>query len=155
MNIIEIKDAIEKEIVARGLFFVEISISADNDVCLIVESREGSVSLDDCAAVDTLFQAAFDREKEDYSLTVSSAGLDQPFQVPAQFEKALGTKVEALLKGGRKLIATLQAYAPEALTLRYETLEKPEGGKKKLRVEKVETFPIDAVNAVRPYVEFE
>ena len=72
-----------------------------------------------------------------------------------QFEKALGTRVEVSLKGGRKLEATLEAHCPESITLRYETLEKPEGGKKKVRVEKVETLPLDQVNAVRPIVEFE
>ncbi len=34
-------------------------------------------------------------------------------------------------------------------------MEKPEGGKKKVPVEKVENYGFDQVNAVRPYVEFE
>lgn len=155
MNIIEIKDAIEKEIVARGWFFVDLSVSKDNDVSLSIDAREGHFGLDDCAAVSALFEEAFDREKEDYSLTVSSAGLDQPFKVPQQFEKAVGSKVEVSLRGGRKIVAVLQAYDGAGLTLRYETLEKPEGGKKKVRVEKCETLPLEHVNAVRPYVEFE
>ncbi|MBP5397917.1 MAG: hypothetical protein J6Y32_04745 [Bacteroidales bacterium] len=155
MNIIEIKDAIEEEIVARGWFFVDLTVSKDNDVCLSLEARKGNFGLDDCAAVSALFEAAFDREKEDYSLTVSSAGLDQPFKVPQQFEKAVGDKVEVSLKGGKRLVAKLEAYDGQSITLRYESLEKPEGSKKKVRIEKCENFPLDQVNAVRPYVEFE
>ena len=153
MNIIEIKDAIEKEIVARKMFFVDIRISADNEVTLTLEKEEGSVSLDDCVAVSELFEAAFDREKEDYSLTVSSAGLDQPFKVQGQFTKALGTRVEAWIKGGRKLIATLEAADGQQVTLHYTALEKAEGSKKKVKVVKHEVVPMEQVVSVRPYIE--
>ncbi len=155
MNIIEIKDAIEKVIVARGMFFVDISVSPDNDVTLTVEKEEGCISLDDCTDLSALFETAFDREKEDYSLTVTSAGLDQPFKVLRQYTKALGSKVEVSLKGGRKLVATLESADEKGIGIRYTSMEKPEGGKKKVPVEKVENYGFDQVNAVRPYVEFE
>lgn len=153
MNIIEIKDAIEKEIVARGLFFVDIQISADNDVTLTLEKETGSMTLDDCVAVSGLFEAAFDREKEDYALTVSSAGLDQPFKVQAQLTKALGSRVEAWIKGGRKIVATLEEADEKHIVLRYTALEKAEGGKKKVLTEKRDLFPMEEVVSIRPYIE--
>ena len=153
MNTIEIKDAIEKQIVARKIFFVDIQVSADNDVVLTLEKEEGSVSMDDCVSVSELFEAAFDREKEDYSLTVSSAGLDQPFKVQGQFAKALGSRVEAWIKGGRKLVATLEAADGRQVTLGYTALEKVEGSKKKVKVEKHEVIPMEQVVCVRPYLE--
>ena len=107
MNAIEIRDAIEPAIVARGLFIVEINVSADNDIELAVESEKGEVTLDDCVAVNDLFEQRFDREQEDYSLTVTSAGLDRPFKVLEQFVKAIGTKVEVSLKGGKRFVAEL------------------------------------------------
>lgn len=155
MNIIEIKDALEQEIVARGLFFVDISISADNDVLLTVEAMDRSMLLDDCTWISGLFEAAFDREKEDYSLTVSSAGLDQPFKVAQQYTKALGSKVEISLKGGRKLTATLEEANEESISIYYTTLEKPEGSKKKIKVEKRECLPFSQINSVKPHIEFE
>lgn len=153
MNIIEIKDAIERQIVARKMFFVDIQVSADNDVVLTLEKEDGSVSMDDCVAVSELFEAAFDREKEDYSLTVSSAGLDQPFKVQGQFNKALGSRVEAWIKGGRKLVATLEAADDQSVVLHYTALEKAEGSKKKVKVEKHEVVPMEQVVSVRPYIE--
>ena len=153
MNIIEIKDAIEKQIVAQKMFFVDIQVSADNDVVLTLEKEEGSVSMDDCVAVSELFEAAFDREKEDYSLTVSSAGLDQPFKVQGQFDKAVGSRVEAWLKGGRKLVATLEAADGQSVVLHYTALEKVEGSKKKVKVEKHEAVPMEQVVSDRPYIE--
>ena len=154
MNLSEIIDAIGGEIVARGLYIVDVFISKDNDIEITVESEEGIVELDDCVALSRFFETCFDREKEDYSLTVSSAGLDQPFKVLKQYLKAVGSKVEVQLKGGRKMIAVLEAADEEGITLKYTVKEAVEGKKKKELVEHVDRFTMDQVNAVRPYIEF-
>ncbi|MBQ3207954.1 MAG: ribosome assembly cofactor RimP [Bacteroidales bacterium] len=154
MNISEIIDAIGAEIVARGLYIVDINISKDNDIELTIESEDGVVELDDCVAVSRFFESCFDREKEDYSLTVTSAGLDQPFKVLKQYLKAVGKKVEVQLKGGKKMVAVLEAADEESVTLKYTVKESVEGKKKKELVEHVDRFTMDQVNAVRPFVEF-
>ena len=154
MNVTEIIDALSGEIVARGLYIVDVSISKDNDIEVIIEKEEGIVELDDCVGVSRFFETCFDREKEDYSLTVSSAGLDQPFKVLKQYLKAVGTKVEAQIKGGRKMVAVLEAADEESITLKYSVKETVEGKKKKELVEHLDRFTMDQVNAVRPYIEF-
>ena len=107
MNVTDIIDAIGPAIVARACFLVEASIGKDNDILITIESENGNVTLEDCESVNDAVLAAFDRDVEDYSLTVSSAGLDQPFKVLRQYVKAIGSKVEVALKGGRKLVAEL------------------------------------------------
>ena len=92
MKVSEIKDAILPAVVARKCFIVDINVSADNDIVLTIESEEGTVVLDDCVELSHAFEEHFDREVEDYSLTVTSAGLDQPFKVLKQYQKAIGTK---------------------------------------------------------------
>ncbi|MBQ8856247.1 MAG: ribosome assembly cofactor RimP [Bacteroidales bacterium] len=154
MNASVIIDAINDEIVARGCFIVDISVSKDNDIILTVEKEEGTIDLDDCVSLSRYFETKFDREAEDYSLTVSSAGLDQPFKVYRQFLKAVGTKVEVLLKGGKKMVAVLEAADEESVTLKYVAKEAVEGKKKKELVEHVDRFTLDQVNSVRPYIEF-
>ena len=154
MNVSEIKDAISNEIVARGCYLVDVTVSKDNEIEVIIESEEGRIELDDCVAISRYFETCFDREKEDYSLTVSSAGLDQPFKVLKQYLKAVGTKVEAQIKGGRKMVAVLEAADEESITLKYSVKEAVEGKKKKELVEHLDRFTMDQVNAVRPYIEF-
>ena len=102
MNVTEIIDAIGNEIVARGCYLVEVTVSKENDVEVVIESEEGIVDLEDCVAISRYFETVFDREKEDYSLTVTSAGLDQPFKVLKQFEKAVGSEA------GRWWLCSLQ-----------------------------------------------
>ena len=154
MNVSVIIDAINDEIVARGCFIVDVSVSKDNDIVLTIESEEGTIELDDCVSLSRFFETKFDREVEDYSLTVSSAGLDQPFKVYRQFLKAVGTKVEVALKGGKKIVAVLDAADQESITLKYVVKEAVEGKKKKELVEHLDRFTMDQVNAVRPYIEF-
>ena len=154
MNTTEIQDAISEAIVARGLFIVEINISADNDIEITVESEKGEVTLDDCVEINGVFESKFDREKEDYSLTVTSAGLDRPFKVPGQFRKAIGTKVEVAMKGGRKMVAELTGADEESITVRYTAKEAVEGKKKKELVEHNDRIPMENVNSVRPFLEF-
>ena len=154
MKISDIIDAIGGEIVARGCFIVDISVSKDNDIVLTIESENGKIELDDCVSLSRFFETKFDRETEDYSLTVSSAGLDQPFKVFKQYQKALGSKVEVALKGGRKMVAVLEAADEESITLKYSVKEAVEGKKKKELVEHVDRYTMDQINAVRPFIEF-
>ena len=154
MNVSDIKDAIGEEIVARGCFLVDVSVSKDNDIVLTVESESGTIELDDCVSLSRYFETKFDREVEDYSLTVSSAGLDQPFKVLKQFIKAVGTKVEVSLKGGRKMVAELVEADEEGVSLKYSVKEAVEGKKKKELVEHLDRFTMEQINSVRPYIEF-
>ena len=153
MNVSDIIDAISDEIVARNCYIVEISISKDNDIEITIESEDGRVELDDCVAISRFFESKFDRETEDYSLTVTSAGLDQPFKVLKQYLKAVGSKVEVMLKGGRKMVAVLTEADQESITLKYSVKEAVEGKKKEF-VEHIDRFTMDQVNSVRPYIEF-
>ena len=100
------------------------------------------------------FEECFDRSVEDYSLTVTSAGLDQPFKVLKQYRKAVGTQVEAALKGGRKFVAELVGADEDAVTLKYTLREAVEGKKKKELVEHCDSFGYDELNYVRPHIDF-
>lgn len=113
MNIQTITEAISEVLAQRGLFLVEVKISRDNDITITVESEKSIVTLDDCEVINRFFTETFDQDVEDYSLTVTSAGLDGEFKVPGQFTKAVGQKVELWLKGGLKKIGVLEAFDAE------------------------------------------
>ena len=154
MGISEIRDAMESAIVARGCFIVDIKISKDNEIVLTIESEAGSVTLDDCVELSRIFEEKFDRNVMDYELTVTSAGLDQPFKVPEQYRKAVGSMVEVSLKGGRRIVAMLESADADAITLKYTVMEKTDGSNKKTAVEHTDSFPFDGINAVKPYIDF-
>ena len=150
----QIIQAIDPAVKERGCFLVEVTVSKDNDIEVVIEKEEGIVDWEDCAAIDKVVHEAFDQDVEDYALTVSSAGLDRPFKVLKQYEKALGTLVEVKFKGGRKLLATLTGATEDTIGLKYTALEAVEGKKKKEKVEHNETYPLSEINSVVPYIDF-
>ena len=150
----EIIKAVEAAVSERGCFIVDVTVSAANDIEIVLEKEEGIVDWNDCAAIDAVVHAAFDQDAEDYALTVSSAGLDRPFKVYRQFLKAVGSKVDVKFKGGRRLVATLTAATEDSVTLQYTALEVVEGKKKKEKVEHEEVCPLADINSVTPYIDF-
>ena len=146
--------AVEAAVSERGCFIVDVTVSAANDIEIVLEKEEGIVDWNDCAAIDAVVHAAFDQDAEDYALTVSSAGLDRPFKVYRQFLKAVGSKVDVKFKGGRRLVATLTAATEDTVTLHYTALEAVEGKKKKEKVEHEEVCPLADINSVTPYIDF-
>lgn len=164
MNKEEIIKAIEPILKERNCFLVEVTISADNDIEIVIEREEGTVDWEDCAAIDKVVHEAFNQDDEDYALTVSSAGLDRPLKVQKQYLKALGSLVDVKFKGGRRLTATLTAAdikgsdgkpgTEDSITLSYMALETVEGQKKKQKVQHEDTYPLSDINSVTPYIEF-
>jgi ribosome maturation factor RimP len=138
----------------RGCFIVEVTVSKDNDVVLAIEKEVGDVDLEDCVSINDTFLSIFDKDAEDYSLTVTSAGLDQPFKVPGQYKKAIGSQVVVLLRGGAKIVGVLTEADEEGITLRYSRKETVEGKKKKVTVEHEEKFGFEEINSVKSHVEF-
>lgn len=132
----DIAQAVEAAILERGCFLVEVTVSKDNDIEIVIEKEKGDVDWEDCVAIDRLVHEQFDQDVEDYALTVSSAGLDRPFKVMKQFEKAVGTKVDVWMKGGKKVKGVLEAASEEAVTIDGEAIA------------------FDVINSVRPVVEF-
>ena len=154
MNKEQIIQAVETAVKERGCFLVEVTVSAENDIEIVIEKEEGIVDWEDCAAIDKVMHEAFDQDVEDYALTVSSAGLDRPFKVLRQYQKAIGTPVDVKFKGGKRLIATLTSADEESIGLQYTALEAVEGKKKKEKVEHEETCPLAEINSVTPYIDF-
>ena len=150
----QIIQAVEPAVKERGCFLVEVTLSADNDIEIVIEKEEGTVDWDDCAAIDAVMHAAFDQDVEDYALTVSSAGLDRPLKVLRQYIKAIGTLVDVKFKGGKRLVATLTSATEDTIGLHYTALEAVEGKKKKEKVEHDDLCPLADINSVTPYIEF-
>lgn len=123
-----------------NLFLVDIEVSGDNRIVVEVDSREGSVKIDDCVAINRAVEASFDRDVEDYELEVGSAGLTSPFKVKAQYEKNLGNEVEVLTNDGRKLKGVLSAVDDDTFTIKVTKKVKPEGAKRPVMVEEDETI---------------
>ena len=69
-----IENITQEYLQGSGLSLVEVSVSEDNDIEVIITREEG-VSIDDCANLSRYIESKLDRDKEDFSLMVGSAGI--------------------------------------------------------------------------------
>ena len=138
----------------NGLFLVDIEISKDNDITIAIESREGDVKIDNCIDIDRIVAVAFDRDVEDYSLTVTSAGLDQPFKVLDQYIKFIGSEVEVVVKGGGKMKGVLTSATEAGFEVTVSKMVKVEGSKKKVQQDTVTAFTYEGIKSCKPVIKF-
>lgn len=72
----EFEAVVMKAVSERGCRLVEIDFNDDDNVFEVTIDKEGApVDLEDCEYVHRAVLAAFDRDVEDYALTVGSLGI--------------------------------------------------------------------------------
>ncbi len=138
----------------NSLFLVDITISPDNDVEITIESLDSDVNLDNCTDINKIIIDAVDRDIEDYSLTVTSAGLDQPFKVLLQYKKYLGKEVTVLKKDGTKITGILTEASEEYIKIAYTKMVAVEGKKRKEKRETSERFSLSDIKSTKPLINF-
>ncbi|MGV3631369.1 MAG: ribosome assembly cofactor RimP [Bacteroidota bacterium] len=136
------------------VFIVDISISAKNTINVELDKMNSYVSIEECVAVSRNIEHNLDREQQDFELHVSSAGLDKPLRVLAQFEKNIGKEVDVVLKEGAKLSGILIAANDKSLTLETKRMEKPEGKKKKEEITEQHELPMSKIKETKIVISF-
>ncbi len=153
MDIVKIREAAEAALEGTDRFVVDVKCSPANEIEIVVDS-DTVVDLDACVELSRAVEAAFDREVEDFELSVYSAGVGQPLKLLRQYHKLIGKSVEVLLESGVKILATLREVTPEALTIAYTERRAVEGKKRKVEVEVVESYTFDQVKWTKEYLDF-
>jgi ribosome maturation factor RimP len=157
----DIAKAVAEELGDGSLFVVEVQAAGDDFAVFIdsdqhtAEGRPRGVSVEDCVRLTRAIEARFDRDEDDFSLTVSSAGVGQPLKHPRQYRKLLGRTVEVVLNSGVKLIATLEsADETGTLTLSYPEKQKIEGKKRPETVVVTKTFTLNEIKTTKEFLDF-
>lgn len=99
-------------------------------------------------------EAELDREEEDFSLTVMSAGIGSELRSLRQYRKLIGQSVEVLLTNGIKILAKLDAVSENDITLSYEEKQAVEGKKKKQLVTVTRTYPFAEIKSTKEWLDF-
>lgn len=124
-----VEQAVNEWLNGKEYFLVEVSISTDDRIEVLIDHAEG-VWIEDCADLSRFIESKINREEEDYELEVGSAGLGYPFKVRRQWEIHLGKPIETMLKDGHKLRGTLTAVEDDTFTITCEEKVRKEGEKR-------------------------
>lgn len=72
-----IKQIVEKYMEENNLILVSVKNNKSNNIKIFFDAKERPVSIDDCAALSRFIESKLDRDVEDFSLMVSSAGKEK------------------------------------------------------------------------------
>ena len=121
---------------------------------MLIDSFDRGISIGELENVHRYLNEELDKENNDFELTVSSPGMDQPFKVMEQYKKNIGKEVEVKLMGGSKLKGILQSQNSEGIVLHTREKKKVEGSKKKEWIEEDHELPFSEILETRKTISF-
>jgi len=125
--------AIEQKVIALissdpDSFLVEVKIKPGNNVKVFVDADQG-VSIDKLATLNRSLYKQIEESRvfsnNDFSLEISSPGLDEPLKLHRQYLKNIGRHIEVILKNGIKKEGKLISAANDEFVI-----EEEKGNKK-------------------------
>ena len=149
----KITEAAERHLEGTDMFVVECTSTPGNEIELTSDS-DTSVGIDACVALSRAVEADLDRDAEDFSLTVASAGIGSELRTLRQYRKLVGRPVEVLLTNGVKILAHLDEATDEGVTLSYEEKQAVEGRKRKQPVKVTRSYPFAQIKYTKEWLDF-
>lgn len=131
----KIKDLAEKSLASPAHFLVDVVVSKHKPmkITVIVDGDQG-ITIDDCAAVSrALNESTETLIDEQYSLEVSTPGLDHPLKIKRQYVKNKGRKLKVVLKDKRIVNGALKEVEEEKIVIETES-----GKGKKVELKNIE-----------------
>ena len=132
-------------------FLVDVRIKPTNNIKIFIDGDNG-VSIDDLVKYNRKLYKVLEEmalfPEGDYSLEVSSAGLDEPLKLERQYIKNIGRLVDITLLDGSVLSGDLMKYENEVITMQYT-----EGKGKKAAVKTVE-IPLADIKTTKIGIKF-
>ena len=126
-----------------SLFLVELSVSDAYKVTVALDGDNG-VTLQDCIDISKIIDNSLDREEQDFSLEVASAGVSSPLKNIRQYKKNIGRTLK--VKTNHETIeAELADANDEFITLKWSSRETKKIGKGKETVEHNREIPYSEI----------
>lgn len=122
------------------LYLIYFEILDPNKIRIIIDGDSG-VQVEDCMYVSRFIEHKLDREEEDFSLEVSSAGATSPIVHQRQYPKHLGRTLKVLTFENEKYEAVLAAANEKHIVLEWKVREPKPVGKGKVTVHKKIKIP--------------
>jgi len=166
-----VKDLLENALIERtDLFLIEMSITDDNKVKIVIDGDRG-VSVEDCMFISRAIEHNLDREEIDFALEVASAGATAPIVNIRQYNKNIGRNLEVKTASGRqynknigrnlevktasgKIEAILKGVSGEGISLEWKVREPKPLGKGKVTVKKEAVIAYSDIVEAKVMIKF-
>ena len=107
---------------AEDIFLVSIRIKPINNIKVFLDSDIG-VNIDKCARLNRAMYKVIEEEawypEGNFSLEVSSPGVDEPLRLPRQYKKNIGRNVEVTFLDDTKVEGKMMAANEDGIVVEY------------------------------------
>jgi ribosome maturation factor RimP len=131
----------------EALFLIDLSISPDNNIKVVVDGDKG-VALNECIRISRHIEHNLDREETDFSLEVTSPDVTDPIVNKRQYNK----NINRLLKvktNDESIEGNLIEIDENNITLQWKTREPKPVGKGKQTVVKEKKIPMNEIKQAK------
>ncbi len=152
------RELIEKLILEHiedtDIYLVELKMDSSKNIQIFVEKKDGIV-VQECKMLSRHVETyLIENDSDDFSLEVSSPGLDMPLKIIQQYEKNLGRTIEVLDIDGNKHEGVLLAAEESGFEIEVQKRMKVEGHKKKQLVVNRYKFDFEKVKSTKIIISF-
>ena len=135
-----------------SIFLIDMTITESFKIIVTLDGDNGVV-LQDCIDISRAIEHNLDREEQDFSLEVASAGVSSPLKHIRQYKKNIGRTLE--VKTNTETIeAVLTDATDEKIVLEWEVREPKKIGKGKETVQKRVEIPYSEIKEAIVIITF-
>jgi len=149
----QIQQIAEEHLKGSDLFVTGIRVGTGNTISVFIDGDNG-VSIDDCVGLSRSIEKTLDRDKEDFSLDVSSHGASTPLVSPRQYPRHIGRSFEVKLDDGNKAEGELVSCDNDGIVLQYQVRENKPIGKGKVTVTKQQQIKYNQIKESKIKLKF-
>lgn len=135
----------------KEVFIVSVRIKPTNNIKIFLDADNG-INIDTSAKINRSLYRIIEEKgwypDGNFSLEVSSPGLDEPLKLLRQYHKNIGRTVEVMLEDNAKVEGKLLQASEEAVEIEIKE------GKNKKAVTLIKTIPFKEVKQVKILVSF-
>jgi ribosome maturation factor RimP len=148
----KVRMLVEQHIQGSTSFLVDVVVVNGSQIDIKVDDDEG-FSIQDCVKLSRYLREKLDFDIEDFSLQVSSPGLNEPFKVTRQYAKNMGRDLQVKTKAG-KIEGTLTDVNETGITMANRTKERIEGRKAKEWIDHVHEIAFSEIVETKIVISF-
>ncbi|WP_411766779.1 ribosome assembly cofactor RimP [Winogradskyella sp. A3E31] len=137
----------------QDLFLISLDISSNNHIKVVIDGDNG-VLVEDCMFISRAIEHNLDREEEDFSLEVLSAGATSPLLLPRQYKKNQGRHLEVRTIDDKKIEGKLAEVDDLKLVLQWKAREPKPVGKGKVTVSKEAEVAFTDIKEAKVIIKF-
>ena len=123
----QIKNMTADYFLDKEVFLVDVRVRTGNIINVFIDGEKG-VMIEDCINLSRFIEGSLDREVEDFELSVSTAGIDQPLKLLRQYPRNVGRTVEVTLKDGEIKVGKLSRVTEDSIEIEIPSPKKKLAG---------------------------